>query len=148
MEIRTFTTDMSEKVTDFLAEVFPQVGKPFEPDGRHSEYKDIKGNFELFLCLFDGENIIGTVAVKKLDSNNCELKCLYLYEEYQGRKLGYRLLNEAVEYAKKNGYRRILLDSMSRYQNALKLYEKFGFVNTERYNDNAKADVFMVKELV
>ena len=38
---------------------------------------------------------------------------------------------------------RIVLDSMSEYAAALKLYEKYGFTHIERYNENQKADVFM-----
>lgn len=37
---------------------------------------------------FDGEDIIGTVALKKLDSGRCELKSLYLLEQYHKKGLG------------------------------------------------------------
>ena len=46
-------------------------------------------------------------------------------------------------HAREKGYRRIVLDSMSKYTSALKLYEKYGFTHIERYNGNQKADVFM-----
>lgn len=36
------------------------------------------------------------------------------------------------------------LDTLSASNKAIKLYEKYGFTVTERYNDNKNADLFMV----
>ena len=44
-------------------------------------YCNINDSFEDFWCLFDDENIIGTVALKRLDARRCELKSLYLLEK-------------------------------------------------------------------
>ena len=76
-----------------------------------------------------------------------ELKALYLDRDYRGKGLGARLMTEAVEAARSLGYKSIVLDSMKQYKNAHKLYEAFGFKDTERYNDNAMADVFMKLDL-
>ena len=56
-------------------------------------------------------------------------------------------MGKAISEAKRLGYKSIVLDSMSQYKSALKLYEKTGFKNTERYNDNIYADVFMRLDL-
>ena len=47
----------------------------------------------------------------------------------------------------KLGYKYVVLDSMSKYTAALKLYEKTGFKYISRFNDNIYADVFMKLEL-
>lgn len=39
------------------------------------------------------------------------------------------------------------LDTLSSSKRALALYEKAGFVITERYNENRAADIFMVLKL-
>jgi ribosomal protein S18 acetylase RimI-like enzyme len=57
------------------------------------------------------------------------------------------MLDLAVNYCKDRGYKRIVLDSMSSYTDALRLYKRYGFNETERYNDNQKADVFMEYDL-
>lgn len=142
-----YSSDMHNAVLEFLADVFPESGKTFESNGRHSAFADIEHNFVGFWCLRDDGNIIGTVAVKKLDNNVCELKGLYLYKKYHGQKLGYRLIKTAVDFARENGFDRMVLDTVSTYRRAMKLYEKMGFVFTERYNDNQRADVFMSLEL-
>ena len=60
---------------------------------------------------------------------------------------GSRLINSAIDEARTLEFKTIVLDSMSIYKDALKLYEKSGFVPTERFNDNPYADIFMKKDL-
>ena len=136
-----------QQVFTFTAACFAELGKAFEPSGRHSFYQDIPQNFLRFWCLLADDTVKGTAALKKLSDDTAELKALYLAESLRGQGLGARLLNEAIAYAKKSGFRTVVLDSMSQYHAALKLYEKAGFQRTERFNDNLYADVFMKLEL-
>ncbi|NLT09925.1 MAG: GNAT family N-acetyltransferase [Ruminococcus sp.] len=138
---------MEGTVYSFLSQCFPESGRLFELNGKHSFYNDIPGYFEFFLCLFCNEDLIGTVAVKRLNDTDSELKSLYLFKAYQGKGLGYKLLTEAISFAASNGYSRMYLDSMSTSTKAIRLYRRAGFRDTERYNDNQKADVFMVLDL-
>ena len=142
-EIKDFSSDMQQDVNEFFTNVFPESGKSFEPEGRHAAFADIEHNFVGFWCLFDDKKLIGTVAVKKLSDTECELKGLYLYEKYHGQKLGYRLAKTAVDIAGEMGFSVMKLDTISTYDRAMRLYQQIGFVPTERYNDNQKADVFM-----
>ena len=146
-EIRKYSADMRGKVLAFLGSVFPESGKPFEPEGRHSAFSDIEWNFAGFWCLFDEDDIIGTVAVKRLSDTDCELKGLYVYEKHHGMGLGRRLAETAVDFARDSGFERIVLDTVSTYDKALRLYKKMGFRTIDRYNNNERADVFMMKEL-
>ncbi|WP_303788124.1 GNAT family N-acetyltransferase [Ruminococcus flavefaciens] len=146
-EIKEFSADMQEAVIQFLRNVFPESGKALEPEGRHAAFADIDGNFAGFWCLFDGEDLIGTAAVKKLDETVCELKAMYLYKSYHGMGLGRKLAETAISFAKKNDFGEMVLDTVSTYERAIRLYEKLGFRLTERYNDNNIADVFMALEL-
>lgn len=74
-----------------------------------------------FWCAFDGKDIVGTVAVKKISDTVCELKGLYVYEKYHGQKTGYRLAETAVKFAKDQGFGKIVLDTMIRHDKALRL---------------------------
>lgn len=142
-----YNESYKQKVFDFTDKCFEELGKKFEPDGRHDFYNNIGDNFVVFYCLFDQDKLIGTVALKKLDENTVELKAMYLDRSYRGKGLGRRLMNKIVDEAKWLGYKSIVLDSMSQYKDALRLYERTGFQNTERYNDNLFADVFMKLDL-
>ena len=88
-------------------------------------------------------SVCGTVALKELDHETAELKALYLDRELRGRGYGRRLISSAVSFAREHGYQKILLDSMSQYTDASRLYKRYGFTDTDRYNDNIYADVFM-----
>lgn len=110
-------------------------------------YDNIEGFFEYFWCLFDGKDIIGTVALKRLNDEHCELKSLYLLEQYHKKGLGYQLLKTAILKAQQDGYKEMYLDTLSSSKKAISLYEKRGFIKTERYNTNYTADIFMVLKL-
>lgn len=142
-----YNESYKQKVFDYTDKCFEELGKKFEPDGRHDFYNNIGDNFVVFYCLFDQNKLIGTVALKKLDENTVELKAMYLDRSYRGKGLGRRLMNKIVDEAKRLGYKSLVLDSMSQYKDALRLYERTGFQNTERYNENLYADVFMKLEL-
>ena len=146
-EIKEYTEDMKDELFALSDKCFRQCGKLFEPDGRHSFYNDIVQNFVHFECLFDDDAMIGTVAVKKLNETDCELKALYLDEKYQGKGLGRKLAQQAIDLARKDGFERIYLDCMSTSVNAVALYKKLGFHKAERYNKNFFADIFMKMEL-
>ena len=147
MELVQYKEEYKQRVFDFTDRCFEELGKKFEPEGRHYFYNDIEKSFEVFYCLLDEEKVIGTVALKKIDEYTVELKALYLDKAYRGQHLGSRLVKAVVDEAGKLGYKSIVLDSMSKYKDALRLYEKYGFKNTERFNDNIYADVFMKLDL-
>ena len=56
-----------------------------------------------------------------------------------GKRLGSKLMQYAINYANDSGYKAIILDSMSQYKEALKLYEHFGFKFCGSYNNNMYA---------
>ncbi len=145
--IRKYEAQYQNRLFQFLEICLPQSGREFEPNGRHKMYNNVPGYFEHFWCLFDGEDMIGTAALKKLDSGRCELKALYLLEKYHKKGLGRRLLNTAIQKAQQDGYEEMYLDTLSSSKKAIRLYEKTGFVKTERYNDNYMAEIFMILKL-
>ena len=145
--LRKYEAQYQNRLFQFLEICLPQSGRKFEPNGRHKMYNNVPGYFEHFWCLFDGEDMIGTAALKKLDSGRCELKALYLLEKYHKKGLGRRLLNTAIQKAQQDGYEEMYLDTLSSSKKAIRLYEKTGFVKTERYNDNYMAEIFMILKL-
>lgn len=145
--IQKYDRKYHKQLLQFMEICLPQSGRSLELNGRHKMFNNIEEYFVHFWCMFDGENVIGTVALKALSSGRCELKALYLLEQYHKRGLGRRLLKTAIQEAKQEGYKEIYLDTLSSSKKAIHLYEKAGFVRTERYNNNYAADVFMVLKL-
>ena len=132
---------------DFLEKCLPESNRALDINGRHCFYRDIENYFKVFWCMFDHEKIIGAVAVKELDNKSCELKSLYLLEQYHGMGHGKCLLRKAIDYAKEIGYERMYLDSLSTSKKAIALYCKVGFIDTEKYNQSERSDIFMVLDL-
>lgn len=138
-----FDPKYQEEIWLFMRRCLPESGRKFDLMEHHREYLDINLNFEKFWCLFDGEMIIGTVAVRRIGDKESELKALYLLEKYHGKGLGRLLLETALIYVAEKGYKTIFLDTISSSKKALRLYKKAGFIITDRYNNNKNADVFM-----
>ena len=146
--IRRYTNKLQNDIIRFLESVLPKSGRKLDLNGRHSFLMCIPDAYEKFWCLYDEECLIGTVGIKKIGTEKCELKTLYLYSSYHGKSLGYQLISTAIGYAKEAGYREMYLDTLSTSKRAIHLYESVGFTLTERYNDNFMSEIFMVLKLV
>ena len=142
-----YTKESEPLLIEFLEQCLPESGRALDLQTRHGFYLDIEHSFKAFWCMFDDDKIIGAVGVKELDYASCELKSLYLLEKYHGMGYGKSLLNKAVDYSKEEGYQKMYLDSLSTSTKAIGLYRRFGFTDTERYNENERSNVFMVLDL-
>jgi ribosomal protein S18 acetylase RimI-like enzyme len=99
---------------DFEAELASLPGK----------YATPKGN--VLLAWSKGE-VIGSVAMRPLDGDTCEMKRLYVRPSGRGQQLGRRLALLIVERAKEAGYSRIRLDTLPSMEAAQALYASLGF---------------------
>lgn len=89
----------------------------------------------LLLARSDAE-IVGCVAVRSRDTGTCEMKRLYVKPQYQGMGLGKRLAESAIQYARKLGYARMVLDTLPSMIQAQALYGSLGFREVEGYYSN------------
>lgn len=145
--LKEYNKTYQDSLIGFLYKCLPESGRTLDIDGRHKMYKDINRNFDCFLCMFDNEMIIGTVGIKKLNNKKCELKSLYIFKDYYGKSIGFKLLSKVIKIAIDLGYDEMYLDTLSNSKRAISLYEKIGFKVTKKYNDNEFADIFMVLDL-
>jgi GNAT superfamily N-acetyltransferase len=105
---------------EFEAELATLPGAYGPPDGA------------LRLALVDGEPA-GCVALRRLDSEACEMKRMFLHARYQGQGIG-RALGEAIlEAGRAAGYRVMRLDTSWRQAEAQALYQRLGFQRTDPY---------------
>ena len=143
-EIIEYQKEYEPLLISFLKKCLPESHRSLDINGRHSYYLNIAEHFVGFWCMIDDNNIIGTVAISELDNKRCELKSLYLLEQYQGKGYGKKMLIYAINQAKKHGYKEMFLDSLSTSTKAIALYRKVGFNDTDKYNSSVYSDVFMV----
>ncbi len=100
----------------------------------------------MFLVALDGERVIGTGAVRRLDEDSCELKRMWLLEEYHGHGIGYRMIQELFAFARWAGYTRIELNTSIYQERAIQFYLRVGFNFMETGEDTGEI-VFMEREL-
>ena len=101
------------------------------------------------LLAYEDSQLAGCVALRKLDEAICEMKRLFLREEFRGRGLGHQLIAAIIQEAKQIGYERMRLDTLPPKMNdAIALYQTYGFKQIERYYDNpVPAAMFMELDL-
>lgn len=100
-----------DKTTDELFELFQQPKSIY------------------YVALID-DDIVGGGGIypsEGLPEGTCELVKMYLLPEARGIGLGKRIIEECLEFARENGYQQVYIESMPELENALKVYEKFGF---------------------
>jgi GNAT superfamily N-acetyltransferase len=96
----------------------------------------------IFVAAAGGETA-GCVAVRELSSGICEMKRLYLREQYRGSGAGRALVERAVAWAREQGYRVIRLDTLpDKMLPAVSLYRRLGFREIGR--DGEKLDMELI----
>jgi len=101
----------------------------------------------LLLAEFDGK-IAGCIALRKISDKICEMKRLYVRDEYKGKRIGYALIKQIIDKAKNIGYRYMRLDTLPSMKKAICLYRSLGFVNIDPYRYNpVEGAMFMELDL-
>ena len=102
---------------------------------------------KMYIALVD-EKLAGCVALTKNDDDYCEIKRLYIREEFRGNHLGNMLSEKIIEDAGAIGYKYMRLDTVPFMSSAIKIYEKVGFKFIEKYNVNPASNaIFMQLDL-
>ena len=94
----------------------------------------------LWLARVDGK-IAGTIAFRPLAEGVCEMKRLWVRDEFRGLGLGRRLAETCLAAARDAGYNAMCLDTLGFMDAARSLYESLGFREIPAYYDNPLDDV-------
>ncbi len=87
---------------------------------------------QIWIAEHQGEQI-GSVAVTETDDPEvAQLRWFLVSPDARGKGLGSRLLSEAVNFARKAGYREVMLWTVAGLEAASRLYRAAGFRKVER----------------
>ncbi len=92
----------------------------------------------------------GIFPTKGLPENTCELVKMYVDKKFRNNGIGQTLLKKCIEKAKREGYKKMYLESMPELLNAIKMYKKNGFTNIPGPLGNSGhtgCSVWMLKDL-
>jgi len=94
----------------------------------------------LWLARVDGK-VAGTIAFRPLEDGVCEMKRLWVRDDFRGLGLGRRLAETSVAAARDAGYEAMCLDTLGHMTAARALYESLGFSEIPATYDNLQDDV-------
>ncbi|HWE58220.1 MAG TPA: GNAT family N-acetyltransferase [Solirubrobacteraceae bacterium] len=86
-------------------------------------------------------------GIKRLDTESCELKRMYVIPEQRGRGVARVLLLALEDRARELGYVIARLDTGPKQQGAQRLYESAGYAAIPNFNGNPVASFFGEKRL-
>ncbi|WP_250436750.1 GNAT family N-acetyltransferase [Hanstruepera flava] len=82
----------------------------------------------IFFAISEDE-ILGTVALMPTnDSKIFELTKMAVLPKLRGLKIGQKLMNHCIDFAKKNNFKALMLYSNTKLENAIYIYRKYGFI--------------------
>ncbi|MDY8136772.1 GNAT family N-acetyltransferase [Aquimarina sp. 2201CG5-10] len=84
-----------------------------------------KGGY-IFFAKTD-EEIAGTFSLIKIDDNVYELGKMAVSPKFQGQKIGQQLMQFCMDFSKEQGWEKLTLYSNRILENAIYIYEKYGF---------------------
>ena len=138
INIRTFKSKDIDHIIDRHVELYKReyefdntfqdyVSKPLYDFAKsHNKYK---GN--IWVAELNGE-VVGSIAIVKVDNSTAQLRWFLTEPHIRGKGLGKRLMKTAMEFCKKENYKKVFLLTISDLKAARHLYESYGFELSEK----------------
>jgi ribosomal protein S18 acetylase RimI-like enzyme/predicted O-methyltransferase YrrM len=145
--ITPYDPSVQGTLESFFEDVWRDSRFPFDPSRAHADLRQIATEYQsrgggFWLVRVEGR-IVGTVAVRRLPNNTAEIKRLNVRKEYRAQGIGASLLRHAIRNATEKGFAKVRLDTIRNTGPAVRLFQRHGFVEIPRYNDNPDANLFM-----
>lgn len=144
--IKEFDCRYNERVNNFIISVFVEE-YGFEKfrecleQENNQEYIENGGN--LWIAIDEKDDIIGTIALKKHNNKEAEIKKLYVRNDYRGTGLSKELYAKVMETTKNDHLKRIFLGTYDKLDRAINFYQRRGFTPIdELYNEEDGARYF------
>ncbi len=130
-----------EQVRELFLEYAHSLGFSLCFQGFDKELAALPGDYappdgRLLLAEVDGQ-AAGCGALHRLDTNNCEIKRLYVRPQFRGQRLGRILTERLIAEARALGYEAMRLDTIAdKMREAVELYHRLGFREIAPYREN------------
>lgn len=134
----------SKRDINIIRELFQEYADSlgFSLDFQHfdKELNSLPGDYAppegCLLLAYAGNQVVGCVGLRKISKGICEMKRMYVRKKYRGKGIGRKLANKINKEARRIGYERMRLDTISTMVEAIHLYKSMGFKEIESYYYN------------
>ena len=129
-------------------ETYFELEEPDHEVFRDPQTKILKPGGQIFFVL-EGSHVLGTCAVLRHGSGDCEIAKMAVAPAARGRGYGDLLMEAAIRFAADTGARRIIIVSNTVLEPAIRLYEKHGFARVPWSMDSRyhRANIRLEREL-
>lgn len=91
------------------------------------------------LLAYENETAVGCGAIKAYDTDTMEIKRMYVAPGFRGKGIASKVLVELEKWTAELGYEKCILETGTRQQSAIRLYEKSGYQRIPNYGQYAQA---------
>lgn len=122
------------------------VVEPYDDEvlSKPDKYIIAKGGYIFFAKL--NNEIVGTVALMPIEEEGTfELTKMAVSPTHRGFKIGQKLMQHCLDFAREQEFKRLLLYSSRKLENAIYIYRKYGFIEQplEKNSPYQRSDIKM-----
>jgi len=133
--------DSMDMVRELWTEYWTALGLPDDFQGFHAEIQTLPENYAppkgALAVAHWNDALAGTVALRPLAGDACEVKRLYVRAPFRRQGVGRGLLQWMIEHARSLGYRTIHGDTLPSMAGAMRMYRELGFeISNRPYSEN------------
>lgn len=88
----------------------------------------------------NGDMAVGCGAIKEYDESTMEVKRMYVPVAFRGKGIAVAVLNELENWARELGYKKCILETGDKMQEAIGLYKKSGYEIIPNYGQYANIE--------
>lgn len=152
LRLRPATRADSGAVRALVFGVLAEYGLSPDPAGADLDLMDLEASYirsgGWFAVIEDvSGTIVGSVGLLPVGEGIMELRKMYLAKGHRGSGLGRRMLEGALEEARRRGIRKVTLETAEVLREAVALYERYGFVRCPEPPNTARCNLVMEREL-
>ena len=128
----------NSEVHELLTKHFIELRSASPEDSCHVlDIAGLKDSSIKFWSLWDGNNLMGSGALKFLDKEHGEFKSIRVSDKFRGKGNGSKVINHLINEAKKLNIKRLSLETGAGdfFLAARKLFLKCGFETCEPFSD-------------
>lgn len=143
---------MGKEIADLLREHLEDMREITPPESVHAlDLEALRSTDITFWSAWEGDELLGCGALKKLDSSSGEVKSMRTANAHRRKGVASKILEHIIKEAKRRGFDRLNLETgaFPEFAPARALYLRYGFEYGKPFADyiDDPNSVFMTKKL-